>query len=105
LDSPPLQCSNSQDAVKQFLAQKSIPEIEHSPYSPDLAPNKFWMFPKIKSALEGQRFRIMKTSKNVTMALKAIPQHEFKKCLQQLQHCWAECTAAEGKYFKGDPSQ
>jgi hypothetical protein len=29
-------------SVKQFLAQKSITEMEHSPYSPDFAPNDFW---------------------------------------------------------------
>jgi hypothetical protein len=28
-------------SVKQFLAQKPIIEMEHSPYSPDLAPNDF----------------------------------------------------------------
>jgi hypothetical protein len=35
---------------QQFLAQKSITEMEHPPYSSDLAPNDFWMFRKIKSA-------------------------------------------------------
>jgi transposase len=44
-------------SVKQFLAQKSITELECPPYSPDLAPNDFWLFPKIKSALKGQRFQ------------------------------------------------
>jgi histone-lysine N-methyltransferase SETMAR len=39
-------------SVKQFLAQKSITEIEHPPCSPDLALNDFWLFPKIKSALK-----------------------------------------------------
>jgi histone-lysine N-methyltransferase SETMAR len=42
--------------VKQFLAQKSIAEMGHPPYSPDLASNDFWLFPKIKSALKGRRF-------------------------------------------------
>jgi transposase len=44
-------------SVKQFLAQKSITRMEHSPCSPDLAPNGFWLFPKIKSALKGRRFQ------------------------------------------------
>jgi len=43
--------------VKQFLVQKSITEMEHPPSSPDLAPNDFWLFPKIKSALKGRRFQ------------------------------------------------
>jgi hypothetical protein len=47
LDSPPKRCSSSQGAVKQFLAQKSITEMEHPSYAPDLAPNDFWLFPKI----------------------------------------------------------
>jgi hypothetical protein len=38
-------------SVKQFLFQKSITEMEHPPYSPDLALN--WLFPKIKPALKG----------------------------------------------------
>jgi hypothetical protein len=33
-------------SVKQFLAQKSITEMEHPPYSLDKAPNDFWLFPK-----------------------------------------------------------
>jgi hypothetical protein len=40
-------------SVKQFLTQKSIPEMEHPPYSPDLAVNDLWVFPKIKSAFKG----------------------------------------------------
>jgi hypothetical protein len=31
--------------------------MEHPPYSLDLAPNDFQLFPKIKSASKGQRFR------------------------------------------------
>jgi transposase len=44
-------------SVKQFLAQKSITEMERPQYSHDLAPKDFWLFPKIKSALKGRRFR------------------------------------------------
>jgi len=43
--------------------------------------------------------------KKVITALKAVPQHEFQKCFQEWQHCWAKHTAAQGEYFNGDPSQ
>jgi hypothetical protein len=33
-------------SVKQFLAKKSITEMEHLPYSPDLAPNDSGCFDK-----------------------------------------------------------
>jgi hypothetical protein len=57
LDFPPQQCSSLEGAVKQFLTKKSITEMENSPHSRDLAPNDVWLFPKIKSALKGQRFQ------------------------------------------------
>jgi hypothetical protein len=38
-------------------------------------------------------------------ALKAIPQQELQKCFQQWQHHWFERIAAQGDYFKGDPSK
>jgi transposase len=44
-------------SVKQFLAEKSITEIEHPPYCPDLAPADFWLFPEIKSTLKGRTFQ------------------------------------------------
>jgi hypothetical protein len=50
-------------SVKQFQAQKLITEMEYPSYSPDLAPNNFWLFHKIKSALKERDFRILKTFK------------------------------------------
>jgi hypothetical protein len=50
-------------SVQQFLAQKSITQTEHPPSSPDLVPNDFWPFPKIRSALRDKDFKILKTSK------------------------------------------
>jgi hypothetical protein len=37
--------------------------MEHPPYFPDLAPNDFWLFIKIKSALRAEDFRILKKRK------------------------------------------
>jgi transposase InsO family protein len=37
-------------SVRQFLPQKSITIIEHTPYSPDL-------FPKVNPTLRGRRFQ------------------------------------------------
>jgi len=65
-------------SVKQFLAQTLITEMEHPLYSPDLAPNDFWLFPKIKSALKGRRFWDTEEIKKMTTAPKAIPQQEFQ---------------------------
>jgi hypothetical protein len=43
-----------------FWHKKLITEVEHATYSPHLALSDFWLFPKIKSALNGQRFQDIK---------------------------------------------
>jgi hypothetical protein len=43
--------------------------------------------------------------KNVTRALKAIPQQEFQKCFQQWQHHWAKWIAAQREYLELESSQ
>ncbi|GFV81807.1 putative mariner transposase [Trichonephila clavipes] len=50
-------------SVKRFLAKHSIPVLEHPPYSPDLAPCDFYLFPKVKSALKGTRFESVEAVK------------------------------------------
>jgi histone-lysine N-methyltransferase SETMAR len=42
--------------VRQCLTSKNITVIFHSPYSPDLAPCNFFLFPKMKLQLKGHSF-------------------------------------------------
>jgi len=39
--------------VQAFLAKHHITQVCQPPYSPDLAPCNFWLFPKSKIAVEG----------------------------------------------------
>jgi len=40
-------------SVRGFLAAKQITVLEHPAYSPDIAPNDFFLFTKIKKILKG----------------------------------------------------
>ena len=51
--------SHTSVVVQQFLAEKRIPVITQPPYSPDLAPSDFWLFPTLKMGLKGTRFATM----------------------------------------------
>ena len=42
--------------VSQFLAKNNMTVIPHPPYSPDLAPCDFFLFPKLKLRMKGRRF-------------------------------------------------
>ena len=51
-DNSPVHTATS---VKTFLARRRVEILTHPPYSPDLAPADFWLFPKVKAALAGVR--------------------------------------------------
>jgi hypothetical protein len=73
--------------ARDFLAKKSILKLDHPPYSPDLAPWDFWLFPKLKTALKGHRSSdIADIQEHATTILKSIPEEEFQKCYKQCKH-------------------
>jgi hypothetical protein len=41
---------------EEFLASKQITVLEHPPYSQDLGPNDFFLFPKDKEYIERKAF-------------------------------------------------
>ena len=43
--------------VKKFLANRNVAVLHHPPYSPDLAPADYFLFPKSKFSLKGQHFQ------------------------------------------------
>lgn len=95
--------AHSSCLVQQFLAKHSIPKVPHPPYSPDLAPCDFWLFPKLKYPMKGTRFySIEEIRENTTRALKAIPKEDFLDCFKKLQYRWNKCIVSYGEYFEGD---
>jgi histone-lysine N-methyltransferase SETMAR len=69
--------------VREFLTNKSITKMDHPSYSSDLAPCDFWLFPKLKNALKGQRFAdISDIQSNVTTLLRGSPENDFQDCFR-----------------------
>jgi hypothetical protein len=88
--------------VRNFLAKNETTVVPQPPYSPDLAPADFFLFPKLKSTLKGCCFdTINKIQKNSTDEF-AIPKEAFQKAFQSWQKHWKRCVASEGNYFEGD---
>jgi len=87
--------------VQQFLAKHGTAQLQQPPYSPDLAPCDFFLFPRLKKVLKGHRFEATEGIKgNSTKTLLDIPKKEFAKCFQQWQKHWEKFVAAEGNYFE-----
>ena len=70
---------------KVFLANNNVTTLEHPPYSPDLDPADFYLFPRLKSALKGRRFcDATDIIKNATEELKRLSQNDFQEYFQHL---------------------
>jgi hypothetical protein len=77
-----------------------------SPYSPDLAPCDFFLFPifpRIKIILKGIKFDDVDSIKmNATTELNSISREEFQRCFQKWQERWEKSRSSAGDYFEGD---
>ncbi|GBN93837.1 hypothetical protein AVEN_38499-1 [Araneus ventricosus] len=87
---------------KKNSARHSVTTLEHPPYSPDLAPADFYLFPRLKMKLKGHRFGDSdEVIENATKQLKELSKNGFLECFEQLYERWKKCVDAGGKYFEG----
>ena len=94
--------AHSSNLVQQFLAKHKIVQLRQPPYSHDIAPCDFRMFPKLKMALKGKRFDDIETiQSNATRELKAIPISASEDCFKMWEHRWEHVVQSNGDYFEG----
>lgn len=73
--------------------------LPHPPYSPDLAPSDFHLFPKLKMFLAGQRFTSDKEVKSAVDAYFAdLEESTFLDGIKALEHRWTKCIERSGDY-------
>jgi transposase len=95
--------SHSSFLVRDFLAKQATTVLPQPPYSPDLAPADFFLFPKLKSTLKGRRSESIKAIKTNSLAhLRSIPKTAFQECFRTLKKGWQRCIQSRGEYFEGD---
>ena len=85
--------------------------LSHPPYSPDLAPADFALFPRLKKLLRG---RIFKNRDCLEHEIRRtinfdIPREDFANAIDSLHRRWQKCVQIKGDYVekvhsKDDPS-
>ena len=87
---------------RQLLVKKQITALDHSRYSPDLAPYDFWFFSRLKSVIKGTYFSSSKEIKvSMTKKLKSLKDEEFAKCFRGWQDRVQKCINSKGCTLKG----
>ena len=77
---------------------QTVPQL---PYSPDLAPCDFCLFPKLRGCLYET---IEEIKEAVTKVIDTLTQEDFHGAFQKLLERYKKCIAAGGDYFEGDLS-
>lgn len=89
-------------AVNQYLSENRISTLPHPAYSPDLAPCDFWLFPKLKEILAGNKFtRVQDLSRAVNSELRGISKDEYRAAFDKWRRRLQLCIEREGEYFEG----
>jgi len=86
--------------VAAYLKQERVKLLPHPPYSPDLAPCDFFLFPKIKKMLAGKKYnKIEHLSRAVQAVVNSISQEEYYKSFESWQRRLQRCIDVEGDVF------
>ena len=87
--------------VDRLFDTDGIKKVPHPPYSPDIAPCDFWLFPKHR----GCRYEtIEKMKEAVTKVIDTLTQEDFYGAFQKLLERYNKCIKAGGNYFEVDLS-
>lgn len=93
--------SHTSHQTSEYLSTQKIEMMGHPPYSPDLAPNDFFLFPKIKDKLRGQRFSspedAVEEFKNHVLELSS---SDWQKCFDKWFARMHKCIEHQGEYFE-----
>jgi len=75
--------------------------VQHPPYSPDLAPSDYYLFPNLKKHLAGTKFD---SDNDVIEAVEGYldMQEEgfYSEGIRRLQHRWTKCVELQGGYIE-----
>ena len=82
---------------------KTVSVLPQPPYSPDMAPYDFYLFPKLKILMKGQCYNDVDAIKQKTDdELRCISRESFKQCMQEWVKWWDHCISSSGCYFEED---
>ena len=74
MTAPPLMC----EVVKSFLASEKVKNLNHPPYSPDLSPCDFFVLPRLKKMLSGNKYTSRSSlGSSIYQCLQQIPKKDY----------------------------
>ena len=87
--------------IREFFTKHETTVVPQTPYSPYLVPADFFLFPKLRSALEGRRFQtVEEIEENSIKEILAIRQNTFQDAFQNWKDVGRGVWRVEGSTLK-----
>ena len=94
--------SHKCEVVKSFLASEKVKVFNHPSYSPDLSPCDFFLFPRLKKMLSGNKYTCRSSLGSVIyQCLQQIAKEDYFSAFRDWVKRLQTCFSAKGEYFEG----
>ena len=94
--------SHKCEVVKSFLASEKVEVLNHPPYSPDLSPCDFFLFPRLKKMLSGNKDSSRSSvGSAIYQCLRQIPKEDYLSAFRDRIEKLQKCVSVKGEYFEG----
>ena len=88
--------------VMSFLASEKVKVLNHPPYSPDLSPCDFFLFPRLKKMLSGNKYMSRSSfGSAIYQCLQQIPKEDYLSAFRDWVKRLQKCVSVKGEYFDG----
>ena len=88
--------------VKSFLASEKVNILNHPPYSPDLSPCDFLLFPRLKKMLSGNKYTSRSSLGSANyQCLQQIPKEDYLSAFRDWVKRLQKMCFSKGEYFEG----
>ena len=98
MTTPPLMC----EVVKSFWLLKRWKVSNHPPYSPDVSPYDFFLFPRLRKTLSGNKYTSRSSlGSAIYQCLQQIPKEDYSAAFRDWVKRLQKCVSVKGEYFEG----
>ena len=85
-----------------FLASEKVKVLNHPPYSPDLSPCDFFLFPRLKKMLSVNKYTSRSSlGSAIYLCLRQIPKEDYLSAFRDWVKRLQKCVSVKGEYFEG----
>ena len=84
----------------EVVKSEKVKVLNHPPYSPDLIPYDFFLFPRLKKMLSGNKYMSRSSlGSAIYQCLQQIPKEDYLSAFRDWVKRLRKCVSVKGKYF------